>query len=253
MKKLVTVTNETILDDLRSKPDITLVFPLKSFCVGYPLEFEVSDITDFVLVNRILDDFDLDKLASLLNGDNIKGIIFDDLGIIDIVKDLDIEKILLLDHLDNKTKYIKYYLEYVYSVVVSNDLTEKEIRDIAAYANKPLVVNVFGLKTLMYSRRLLLSNYHEYYNLEKKTILNANIDDKGFKIVENSYGTKFYTEKYYDAFKLLDLKNVLYFWYEPLFLDNAKIKQVVLNNDLTGIPSDELFLNLATFYKVGGE
>ena len=251
MKKLVTVTNREIIDDLRRDANITLVNPLKSFCVGYEVEFDISEIDDYVLVNRILDDNDLDKLESILNSSNIKGIVFDDLGIIDIVANLDITKILLLDHLATNTKSINYYLEYVDSVVVSNDLTEEEIRNIVANVSKPLVINVFGLKTLMYSRRLLLSNYEMYHNLKEERIVDASIEDKYFKIVENDYGTLFYAKNYYNALCLLNLDNVLFFWYNPIFLDNEKIIKLVLDNDITDINSELLFLDKKTYYKVG--
>ena len=251
MKKLVTVTNREIIDDLRRDANITLVYPLKSFCVGYEVEFYISEIDDYVLVNRILDDNDLDKLESILNSSNIKGIVFDDLGIIDIVANLDITKILLLDHLATNTKSINYYLEYVDSVIVSNDLTEEEIRNIVANVSKPLVINVFGLKTLMYSRRLLLSNYEMYHNLKEERIVDANIEDKYFKIVENDYGTLFYAKNYYNALCLLDLDNVLFFWYNPIFLDNEKTIKLVLDNDITDINSEPLFLDKKTYYKVG--
>ena len=251
INKLVTVTNREIIDDLRNIPNVTLVYPLKSFCVGYTDYFDILEIDDYVLVNRILDDNDLDKLESILNSSNIKGIVFDDLGIIDIVANLDITKILLLDHLATNTKSINYYLEYVDSVVVSNDLTEEEIRIIVANVSKPLVINVFGLKTLMYSRRLLLSNYEMYHNLKEERIVDASIEDKYFKIVENDYGTLFYAKNYYNALCLLDLDNVLFFWYNPIFLDNEKIIKLVLDNDITDINSELLFLDKKTYYKVG--
>ena len=251
INKLVTVTNREIIDDLRNIPNVTLVYPLKSFCVGYTDYFDILEIDDYVLVNRILDDNDLDKLESILNSSNIKGIVFDDLGIIDIVANLNITKILLLDHLATNTKSINYYLEYVDSVVVSNDLTEEEIRNIVANVSKPLVINVFGLKTLMYSRRLLLSNYEMYHNLKEERIVDASIEDKYFKIVENDYGTLFYAKNYYNALCLLDLDNVLFFWYNPIFLDNEKIIKLVLDNDITDINSEPLFLDKKTYYKVG--
>ena len=249
--KLVTVTNMSVLDDLRKYTDIRLVYPLKSFCVGYEVEFDIEQIDDFVLVNRILDDNDLDLLEDILKNSNIKGIVFDDLGIIDVVKSMDITKILLLDHLATNTISINYYLDYVDSIVVSNDLTEEEIREIVNSSKKPLVVNVFGLKTLMYSRRTLLTNYQKFHNLKNENNITASIDDKYFKIIENEYGTKFYANNYYDATRLLDLNNVFYFWYDPIFLDKEKIMKVVLNNDLEGINTDSLFLDKATIYKVG--
>ena len=251
MKKLVTVTDLSIIDDLRENENIELLYPLKSFCVGYDLEFTIDKIDDFVLVNRILDDFDLDKLKNILCNANIKGIVFDDLGIIDIVSNLNIKKILLLDHLATNVRSINYYLEYVDSIVVSNDLTEDEIKYILDNANKKLVVNVFGLKTLMYSRRKLLSNYEKYHDLDKIGKYNAKIDNKYFKIVENDFGTKFYVGKYYNGLKLLNLDNVLYFWYDPIGLKKDEILNIILNNDIKNIDTDTLFLDKKTYYKVG--
>lgn len=251
MKKLVTVTNKEIIDSLKNEDDITLLYPLKNYTVGYTVDFNIDEINGYCLVNRILTDSELDKLDTILHNSNIKGIVFDDLGIIDIIKDLDIKKILMLDHLATNTKSINYYLEYVDSVIVSNDLALSEIKDIVNNTKRSVVVNVFGLKTLMYSRRKLLSNYEEYHKLDKEDIINATIEEKHFKIIENEYGTKFYAYPYYSALELLDLKNVLYFWYDPILLESNKIINLVLNNDISNIETTRLFLDEKTIYKVG--
>ena len=251
MKKLVTVTNKEIIDSLKNGDDIILLYPLKDYTVGYTIDFAISEINGYCLVNRILTDNDLDKLNTILHNSNIKGIVFDDLGIIDIIKDLDIVKILMLDHLATNTKSINYYLEYVDSVIVSNDIALSEIKDIVNNTIKPVIVNVFGLKTLMYSRRKLLSNYHEYHKLTKADIINATIEDKHFKIIENEYGTKFYAYPYYNALELLELNNVLYFWYDPILLEKDAIINLVLNNEISNIETSRLFLDTKTIYKVG--
>ena len=250
--KLVTVTSKTIIDKLKNNEDMELLYPLKSYTIGYEVTFDIKDIDGFVLINRILDDFDLDKLDKLLHeNNNIKGIVFDDLGIIDIVSDLNITKILLINHYANNYRSINYYLEYVDSVVVSSDITEEEIKEIVKNTIKPVVVNVFGMKDLMYSRRLLLTNYAKYYNIPNKDMIEAKINDNGFKIFENEYGTYFYASKYYNALDLLDLDNVLYFWYNPVFLDDEEILDVVINNDVSNIDNDSLFLDKATTYRIG--
>ena len=250
MNKLVTVTNKEIINDLRDN-NITLLFPLKSFCIGYNTTFAIEDIDDFCLINRILDDTDINKLDEILHNSKIKGIVFDDLGIIDVIKDMNITKILLLDHLATNTKSINYYLEYVDSVIVSNDLTKEEIENIINNSNKPLCINVFGLKTLMYSRRLLLTNYAIYHNIDNKNNIDSYIEDKHFKIVENEYGTKFYAYPYYNALELLNLKNILFYWYDPVLLDTKNIKKVAIDNDISDIPNTKLFLDKKTYYKVG--
>ena len=199
----------------------------------------------------MLENSDIDKLKQILSNNNqIKGIVFDDLGLIEVLKDINIEKILLLNHLATNYESINYYLDYVDSVVVSIDITELEIKEILKNAKKKLVLNVFGLNNLMYSKRKLLSNYQKHYNLDNNNEIDAHINDYYFHIFENEWGTTFYSKKYYNATKLIGLENVLYYWYNPVFLDCEKIKNIVLNNDLSGIDYDDGFLNKKTIYKL---
>ena len=249
--KLVTVINKDMINDLRDIKDVEFLYPLKSFCVGYNLEFSIEEIDGYILVNRILEDKDLDILEKLLANSKAKGIVFDDLGIIEIVKDLPMTKILLLDHIATNYESINYYLEYVDSVIVSNDLTKDEIEEILKKANKPLVVNVFGLKTLMYSRRLLLSNYAIFHNLKIERKMDATISPlKYFKIIENDYGTKFYAGKYFNGLELLNCSNVLFYWYDLIDLEYDKILSLINDNKVDDINSDMLFLDKPTIYKV---
>ena len=237
MNKLVTVTNKDFISNLK-KGDVTLVYPLRFFSVGYEEYFDIKDIDDFVLVNRILNDEELNNFEEILVSSDVKGIMFDDLGILDIVKDMNITKILILDYISNNISSINSYLEYVDSIVVSSDLSEEEIRNIVKNVNKSVVIYTFGLKGLMYSRRNLLNNYETHYRLDKE------------KVIESDYGTKVYAFPYYDGTSLLDLKNVLYFWYDPILLEFQNIKKV-LNNDLSNIPCSKIFLDKKTVYKVG--
>lgn len=249
--KLVTVINREIINDLRGINGVDLLYPLKSFCVGYEIEFSIDEIDGYILVNRILEDKDLNLLEKLLANSKAKGIVFDDLGIIEIVKDLPMTKILLLDHIATNYESINYYLEYVDSVIVSNDLTKDEIEEILKKANKPLVVNVFGLKTLMYSRRLLLSNYAIFHNLKIERKIDATISPlKYFKIIENDYGTKFYAGKYFNGLELLNCSNVLFYWYDLIDLEPDKILSLIKDNKIDDINSDMLFLDKPTIYKV---
>lgn len=248
--KLVTVTNKDIISSL-NRDDITLLYPLKDYSIGYTYYFNINDIDDYVLINRILTDSDLDKLNNILHESNIKGIVFDDLGILDIIKDMNITKILLLDHIACNYESINYYLEYVDSVVVSNDLTKDEIKEILDKSNKKLVVNVFGLKTLMYSRRNLVDNYNKYYKLNNKNILDTKINNKYFKVIDDLDGTKIYAYPYYDGMELLKLNNVFMYWYDPILLDNNLIKEVVLNDNISNIETSKIFLDTKTIYKVG--
>lgn len=255
MLKLVTVTNKDIIADLSKEEDITLLYPLKSFCVGYDIEFEIDEINDFVLVNRILNNTEMDKLEVILKASHIKGIVFDDLGVLEIIKGLDIVKILYLSHIGNNSVSINYYLDYVDSVIVSSDITKEEILFILKNSLKKLVLPVFGLMPLMYSRRSLLKNYNENYNENLSSNIEVKVEskDKYFRIYENTFGTVFYGKNYYNALELLNSDNVLYYWYNPVFLDKDSICNVVLKSDVTNVPSDAGFLYNKTTYKLKGD
>ena len=94
-----------------------------------------------------------------------------------------------------------------------------------------------------------VNNDSNYLTWTKYT-MNLIIDNKYFKVIESDYGTKVYAFPYYDGTSLLDLKNVLYFWYDPILLEYQNIKKV-LNNDLSNIPCSRIFLDKKTVYKVG--
>lgn len=249
MNKLVTVTNKEIISKL-NKEDVTKVYPLRFFSVGYEEYFDISEIDDFCLINRILTDDDLDKLEKILKSSKIKGILFDDLGVLDVIKDLNIIKIFIGDHINNNASSINYYLDYVDSIVVSTDLSFDEIEYITEHVKKDVVIYTFGLKALMYSRRNLLHNYEEYYNLEKDNEINTSINDKHFKVIESDFGTRIYAYPFYYDERLKKLDHVLYNWYDVNTLDNNKIIEV-LNDNFSNIEVSNAFLDKKSVFKVG--
>ena len=249
--KLVTVADKKIIDLFKENKDISLVYPLCNYTVGYVNTFDINAIDDFCLINRILTDKELDELEILLKNSNIKGIIFDDLGILDVIKDLNITKILLLDHISNNSESINYYLDYVDSVVVSTDISKEEIEYILNNSKKELVLNIFALKGLMYSRRLLITNYNKHYQANENKVLKAKIDSKDFIFVENEYGTKAFSFPYYFAKDLYGHENVMYYWYDVNLLDSELVYDLVINNNADNIKTDSFFLDNETFYKVG--
>lgn len=249
MNKLVTVTNKEIISKL-NKEDVTKVYPLRFFSIGYEEYFDISEIDDFCLINRILTDDDLDKLEKILKSSKIKGILFDDLGVLDVIKDLNIIKIFIGDHINNNASSINYYLDYVDSIVVSTDLSFDEIEYITKNVKKDVVIYTFGLKALMYSRRNLLRNYEEYYNLEKDNEINTSINDKHFKVIESDFGTRIYAYPFYYDERLKELDHVLYNWYDVNTLDNNKIIEV-LNDNFSNIEVSNAFLDKKSVFKVG--
>ena len=129
---LLLVNNLEIVDSLKDREDISFVFPLEGYVVGFPNTFKLNDIPlgGFLLVNRIMDNKTLEDFKKLLNNlpTNSKGIIFDDIGVLNILLELKLNliKILFLNHLNCNYESINAYLNYVDSVVVSSDITLKK-------------------------------------------------------------------------------------------------------------------------------
>ena len=258
-KYLVTVNNLEIINDLKKVGITTFLFPLKGYTVGFPSTFEISEIKEdnaYLFINRILPSNDIDALKLILNNlpSNIKGIIFDDLGVLQIVKDLKLEKILYLNHFATNYESINLFLEYVDSLVISTDITKDEINAILEHVKKPLVLHSFGFVPVMYSRRTLLSNYNKHFNLESKKY--AQLEDKlehnKFFAYENEYGTVLFNHIPSNSLEISN-NNILYYFINTAFLNNEQVLDLfdsVLNNKEINIEHDLGFLNKATIYKL---
>ncbi len=265
MKKnniLLIVTDRKMLTKIPKKLEestITFLFPLKDFTVGFPEIFTLKEIPEdgFIFVNRILDNAGIDLFKSTIKNipPNIKGIVFDDLGIINVLNETktNLTKILFLNHFNCNYASINIYLNYVDSVVISPDITESEIDEILNHASKPLVLYTFGHLNIMYSRRTLLTNYNKYFNKEVPMLstLEEDLSHHKFKIMENVYGTVIYTEKPFNGLRYLTKPNVLYNLINPIFLSIDEITQIINNKtDLNAIYPYQYLSTTQTIYKL---
>lgn len=222
-KYLITVTENIAPLD----PNIYYLFPLKDYTVGYPYTFTLKQIQKYphayIYINRLLNTSDITNLQAILQKPlltNIQGIVFEDLGVYEIIKDYPLEKILYATHACCSTNTINTYLKYMDSVIISPDITKEETLEILNNSSKPLIIYGLGHLPYMYSRRLLNTNYQTNFNypLNNQIILKENITKQEFIAVENEYGTVIYDKKLYIANE---------------FPFNSKIKYIFLNPNLT--------------------
>ncbi len=256
---LVTVNNLEIINDLKKVGVSTFLFPLKGYTVGFPNTFEISEIKEdnaYIFINRILPSDEIDDLKEILHNlpNNIKGIMFDDLGVLEIVKNLDKEKILYLNHFGTNYESINHFLEFVDSMIISTDITKEEIETILSKTNKPLVLYAFGYVPVMYSRRTLLTNFNKQFNLENKNT--ANIKDKmannKFIAFENEYGTVLYHNIPSNSLEIKH-SNILYNLVNTAFLSDSEVIDLfnsIINNKEINITHDRGFLDRPTIYKL---
>jgi len=264
-KVLYIVTDLNIIDKLKKVGVTNFLFPLKDFCVGFNDTYTLDEIEDnsFILINRILDNNSLDKLEIVLknNTKKIKGIVYDDFGVLHIINklNLDVIKINYQNHFGTNYESINENLKFNDSVVVSTDITKEEIDTICSKTNKKVCIFLFGLVQAMYSRRLLLTNFYNEFNIENKNNVGAyeKISNNKFIMVENEYGTVGYQKNYYNGFELIDNDNVLYFITNPLFLnedEQLKLINCIENKKFDlDIPADTGFLHKETIYKLKGD
>ena len=238
------------------------LFGLSNYCVGYntyDLEsiksIEVSN--KYLLINRVLDCESIDGLKELLKdiGD-IKGIIFEDIGVLNVINDLglNVEKILFQNHFGTNKDSVNFWLERVDSVFVSNEITYDEIKYITENINGKVVLHLYGYNQVMYSRRLLLSNWSDKFNIEKKSTNVISDVQSGikFRALENEYGTVMYSENIFNGRRLLDLSNVKYYYVNTTLVNHNDVMDFLCNSDHSSELEDEGFLDRETIYKLKG-
>ena len=90
-KIILTIDDLKYIDDYREVGITTFLFPLKDYSVGYNTYTldEINSINvsnKYILLNRVLDCKDIDNLKEVLkNLKDIKGIVFEDIGLIELV------------------------------------------------------------------------------------------------------------------------------------------------------------------------
>lgn len=238
------------------------LFGLSNYCVGYNTydldsikNIEVSN--KYLLINRVLDCESIDGLKELLKdiGD-IKGIVFEDIGVLNVINDLglNVEKILFQNHFGTNKDSINFWLDRVDSVFVSNEITYDEIKYITENIKGDVVLHLYGYNQVMYSRRLLLSNWSDKFNIEYKdnNVISDIQSGIKFRALENEYGTVMYSENIFNGKRLLDLSNVKYYYVNTTLVDHDVVMDFLTNNDHTSSSEDEGFLDRETIYKLKG-
>ena len=214
-KILLLVDDEEIIKNVQNISNVTFLFPIDTFSVGFHKTFKIEKIKEkaYIFINRIMDNKTIEDFKKQIKNlpSNILGIVFDDIGILNVLKDFkSLQKILFLNHFNCNYESINAYLDYVDSVVVSPDITIKEIDEILDHVKKDVVLYTFGHVNIMYSRRTLISNY--------------NIN---FKIIESLYGTVIYTQEPFNALELRNRKKVLFNLVNTVFLKPEEVLNII--------------------------
>lgn len=259
----VTKTQAKQFLNCRKKTDILIGHEFLTS--GDSLKLSSSEINELLMlkkinkislkVNRLFHEKELEDLIKTLKEiklDKVKYIFYSDLALLDVLSELNILDKAVYDaytYTTNKQDVLEYVTFNKY-VVVSNQISIDEIKELTNNIDKKVIIYGFGKSVIFYSKRPLLTNYFKYRNLD----LNANdtnyylkeeFRDDLYHIYEDRHGAYVYEAKYYYLMnELNDINNVDYVIINSTSLSASLYKKVVdayLNNDeealvLTNIP-----------------
>lgn len=156
------------------------ILGLEDYCINYPsasLE-QIKELSNkyqlFISINKNLFNNELSDLKEKLielSHLPITGILFYDLGVLNIVRENNISVNLVWHQTHMVTNYNTcnfYYEKGVKYGFLANEITLDEIIEIKKHTNMKLMVNCFGYPIMSHSRRMLLTNYFKSIQKEKE-------------------------------------------------------------------------------------
>ena len=280
MSKILVIPNsKEQIKHLMNKVD-GFIIGLKDMSVNLPTYFnlfEIKEISEllsdnnkelFVSLNKNMHNSDLEYLKEILtefDNYNIKGILYYDVGIVNLKKELNIKTDLVFSEEHAVTNYatINYWnnmgANYAY---LSQEITLHEIIEIHENSNSQILVQVFGYTPMFVSERKLITNYKKYFNLsDNSDKYYIEKENKKYPILEDKYTTQVYTNyvlEAIDEIKELEKDNIEYLVFNSFLIEDDIFEYVVssykfiTSKDIEKLikNSDKGFLYKETIYKV---
>ena len=191
----------------------------------------------FVKLMPLYKDEDYPSLKELfLNLDGIEGIIFQDLGLVTLKKELNLNYKMIYDSSTFiTTSYDAPYFigSGVDTLTLSTTLTLAETDNILKNSNASYMAHVYGYEEMFYSLRKHLSNYSKVYNFKdlknKDNIsLKEETRESLFKTLEDDYGFYIYRDKKINLFDFLDhYKRADYLFLNRIFISDTEYKDTI--------------------------
>lgn len=210
----------------------------------------------YIVLNKLYFNNEINNLKKLLfeiSKLDVSGVLFDDLAVLNIVKEnnLNINLIWYGIHKATNSKTINFLGKRgIKGALLSNEITIDEILKITTNSNIKVFVTLFGYINMATSSRTLLSNYFKFINKDKRNtryfVKEKNSDDY-YPIVEDS-NTNFFSSKILNGIKefpkIINNDNI-----EAIYLDDYMIKDNLFYNVIEAFialkksPYDEEFVS----------
>ncbi len=244
MKYLVTLHNKDNLTNLLHADGYIIGNSL--FSVRLTNSFEPIEINEiikfandnkkdiFLSLNKMFYDEDFLKLDNFLNLINIKdltGIIASDLGLVHFLIEKGLNNKIIWEGESLTTNQFDFNFLHEFNILgsfVAKEITIEDIIDIGKNKKHKLFLTGHGYFSMFYSKRKLISNFSEHYNLNLSCDNNkyhleelARVGEK-YPILEDNDGTHVFRSRVTNSFNVLnELEEVVdYFVINSLFKDD---------------------------------
>lgn len=241
MAKIITIPSSIEEINLSKNLIDGYIIGIKDMCVNTNFCISdlniLNDINDkeiFISINKNMHNNDLKYLKELLidlNNYNIKGVLYYDVSVLNIYNGLNLnyELVWASEHLTTNYNTINYWNEigakYAY---ISSDITLTEIKEIIKNSKSKLMVNMFGYLPMFVSKRHIVKNYLEHFNLNDKSNINY-MEKEGnvYPIIDNNVGTFCYSCNILNGIKAYTDINIDYIVLNSFDIDVNKFIEVI--------------------------
>lgn len=281
MSKIITIPST--LNEINKTKDLVDGFIIgiedmsinTNFCISLDNLDILNSIEDkdiFINLNKNMHNGDLQIVKNILinlNKYNIKGVLYYDVAILNIYNSLDLNYDLVWSQEHSTTNYntINYWnsfgVKYSY---LSSEITEDEIITISKKSKSKLMVNMFGYLPMFVSKRHIVKNYLEYFNLKDDSDVNY-IEKEGkiYPIVDSNIGTSVFSSNILNGIKSYINIDIEYIVLNSFNIELSKFVEVIkmfknVNSknvseyeskiNMMFSNTDTGFLNKKTIYKV---
>jgi len=241
-----------------------LILPLKGYSIGFDEYFDSEEIEEIsktrevnVIINKFLHKGEINSIKEVIERmPSVKYFFVEDLGLTNII---DKNRIVLFqNHIINNYDSVNYFKELgINNIVVSNELTKEELKEIREKTNSNLFYFLINKNMLMYSKRPLITSYYEHKNIngEYKKVIEERVSKKELIIKEEESGTTIYNSKIFSFNKYMNSIGNLNYIINFSNLNEEETNIILENYNKENLSDyleiDDYFVNNKIIYKVG--
>ena len=236
-----------ILDDIKNLDKFInicdgIIVGIKDLSVNLPNYFSLEEIDliieklnqkeIFLSINKNMHNKDLPLLKETfekLKGKHIDGIIFYDIALININKEYNYNLVWNQEHMTTNYNTINYWYEHgAKSCYISSELSKEEIIQIKNNTKSKILMNALGYIPMFTSKRPLVKNYLEKFNLKDNSNINyMEKENKTYPIVDNKLTTVYSSKILNICNDVKELNNIDYFVFNPFNINTDKFIECV--------------------------